>query len=130
MKPLTRKEIFQVAIARGEAPKGKPLTRSEIYMTQEAEREASGGGGVVKLYAGLGNPKYIYKDAECSQKISKDELNALIGEPVILIFNTSNGTTVSTVPTIGHTVDEYSFCEYATQGNFFMLYTEEYSDIN
>ena len=45
MKPITRKEIFENAIARGEKAPIKPMTRKEILMAKEAEREASGGGG-------------------------------------------------------------------------------------
>lgn len=44
MKPLTRREIFERAIAKGEVPTIKPLTRKEIIMAKEAKREASGDG--------------------------------------------------------------------------------------
>lgn len=76
MKPLTRKEILQAAIARGEVPKGKPLTRSEIFMTQEAEREASGGGGVVKLYAG--ETTRLHHDKELTLPLSKLDLKSIV----------------------------------------------------
>lgn len=45
VNPLTRKEIFEEAIARGEVPTIKPLTRQEIIMAKEARRESQEPGG-------------------------------------------------------------------------------------
>lgn len=44
MKPVTRQEIFENAVAEGKTPNIKPLTREEIVLAKHARREASGGG--------------------------------------------------------------------------------------
>lgn len=45
MKPITRKEIFENAIAHGEKAPIKPMTRKEIIMAKEAKRESKSPGG-------------------------------------------------------------------------------------
>lgn len=45
MKPITRKEIFENAIAHGEKAPIKPMTRKEIIMAKEAKRESKSTGG-------------------------------------------------------------------------------------
>lgn len=55
MKPITRKEIFENAIAQGKKPPIKPLTREEIIMAKEAERESSGGSSGGGAYATVDN---------------------------------------------------------------------------
>ena len=45
MKFMSRKEIFQAAVAKGEKPPIAPLTREEIIMAAHAEREERGGSG-------------------------------------------------------------------------------------
>ena len=45
MKPLTRKEIFENAIAQGKNAPIEPITREEMILAAHAKREASGGGG-------------------------------------------------------------------------------------
>lgn len=45
MKPLTRKEIFENAIAEGKQAPIEPVTREEMILAAHAKREASGGSG-------------------------------------------------------------------------------------
>lgn len=47
MKPVTRREIFENAVAEGKDPGIKPLTREEAILAKHAKREASGGSGGV-----------------------------------------------------------------------------------
>ena len=64
MKPVTRKEMFMEALAKGCACDVEPVTREEKFLAAQAEREASGGSGGsggVDMYicCDKNNPKVI-----------------------------------------------------------------------
>lgn len=61
MRPLTRKEIFENAIAQGKEAPIEPVTREEMILAAHAKREASGGSGGG---GGVEQPKYILVSEE------------------------------------------------------------------
>ena len=87
-KPLTRKEIFEEAIAKAEVPKIKPLTRQEIIMVKEAKREASGGGGTgggVTYTDYFADGSYLYHDENYQTKVTKEEIATALETSIVRI---------------------------------------------
>lgn len=97
VKPLTRKEIFEEAIARGKAPTIKPLTRQEMIMAKEARRESQETGGGVQAcgakvyYLDTSEMSdavmYLYTDKECTTKETLEGFSKVMEQQVPVLVN-------------------------------------------
>lgn len=92
VNPLTRKEIFEEAIARGEVPTIKPLTRQEMIMAKEASRESGVQACGAKVYYGDAKElsdevMYLYTDKECTRKETLEGFLNVMEQQVPVLVN-------------------------------------------